>query len=342
MGAEAALRPAPEVVGEPDRGDRARRPAPRARRAAPTSGSRSPRWLTACGPQASTRSASWRPRCANPRRSRPVGAVLEVELDLLHLEPGADGVDRHPRLDPEAHRDREDRRARARGQVALPGERLAQREPAAQPDQRARAPSSRGRGRRRRAPRTPRSRARRSESASGRRSPRRSASQRRSGPGSSCRSASVSACPLPRRASLITRAPASSARSAVASREPSSATTITASGNCARSASTVAPIRSSSSRAATRTVSRPLAVAHPCGWTGGIDGSTPSCGRLADAVAPGLAAGEEEHEPEPAGRGVDRVDGREARPARTPGMALGRVPDASVPTAGTPDRASPP
>ena len=37
--------------------------------------------------------------------------MLELELDLLDLEPGADGVDRHPRLDAEAHRDREHRRA---------------------------------------------------------------------------------------------------------------------------------------------------------------------------------------------------------------------------------------
>ena len=41
------------------------------------------------------------------------------------------------RLDPEAHRDREYGRAGTRRQVALPGERLPRREPASQPDQRA-------------------------------------------------------------------------------------------------------------------------------------------------------------------------------------------------------------
>ncbi len=73
-----------------------------------------------------------------PAQVAPGRAVIEVELDLLHLEAGTDGVDRHPRLDPEAHRNGEHGRAGARGQVALPRERLTRREPAAQPDQRAR------------------------------------------------------------------------------------------------------------------------------------------------------------------------------------------------------------
>ena len=95
---------------------------------APTSGSRSPRWLTACGPHASTRSASWRPRWAKPRSVAAGRAVLEVELDLLDLEPGADGVDRHPRLDAEARARRGNTAARARGESARwPGERLARR-----------------------------------------------------------------------------------------------------------------------------------------------------------------------------------------------------------------------
>ena len=155
-----------------------------------------------------------------------------------------------------------------------------------------------------------------SDSTSGRRSPRRSASQSRSGPGSSCRSASVSAWPLPRRASLITRAPASSARSAVASREPSSATTIAASGNCARSAldrpadPALLVTRRDEHREPVRVDRR---VVHPCGWDGRDRRQHAVVGRLRDAVAARLGAGEEQHEPEPAGRGVDRVDGREAR-----------------------------
>ena len=119
------------------------------RRPQPTSGSRRPRWLTACGPQASTRSASWRPRCAKPARSRPVARCSSVELDLLHLEPGAHGVDRHPRLDAEAHRDREHGGTRARPSAGA-GRRAARAasKPAAQPDQRAGRPPSRARSRR--------------------------------------------------------------------------------------------------------------------------------------------------------------------------------------------------
>src|SRR6266545_4642191 len=63
-------------------------------------------------------------------------AMLELELDLLDRQAGADGVDRHPRLDAEAGCEREDRRARRRREVALTRERLGRLEAAAEPDQR--------------------------------------------------------------------------------------------------------------------------------------------------------------------------------------------------------------
>ena len=66
---------------------------------------------------------------------------------------------------------------------------------------------------------------------SGVRSPRTSASTSSSAPGGAARSAAESAWPLPRRGRRRTIAPAASARSAVASREPSSATITSASGN---------------------------------------------------------------------------------------------------------------
>ena len=142
--------------------------------------------MTACGPQASSEVGELAAAVGEPAQVAPGRAVLEVELDLLDLEPGADGVDRHPRLDAEAHRDGEHGGAGARGEAALPRERLARREAAAQPDQRAR--------RRLREPEAAADAASAnaaiassaSDSTSGRRSPRRSASQSRSGPGSSC------------------------------------------------------------------------------------------------------------------------------------------------------------
>ena len=66
--------------------------------------------------------------------------VRQVELGLLHLEPRPDRVDRHPRLDTEAHRDREDERASPRREPALPRQRLAHRHAAPRADQRTRRP----------------------------------------------------------------------------------------------------------------------------------------------------------------------------------------------------------
>jgi hypothetical protein len=54
--------------------------------------------------------------------------VLEVELQLMHREAGAHGVDRHPRLDAEAGRDREAAGARASREQTLAGQRLARLE----------------------------------------------------------------------------------------------------------------------------------------------------------------------------------------------------------------------
>ena len=156
MRAEPALRAAPEVVGEPDRrhrrNGRHRQPDGRAdeRQAEPAV-------VDGLRPAREHEIGELAAAVREPAQVAPGRAMLEVELDLLHLEAGADGVDRHPRLDPEAHRDGEHGRAGAAGQVALPGERLTWREPAAQPDQRARGRSSPARGRRRPAPRTRRS-----------------------------------------------------------------------------------------------------------------------------------------------------------------------------------------
>ena len=75
--AEAALGPAPEVVGEPDRRDGRDAPGPRAPTTAPTSGSRSPRKLRPCGASvASRRSRSCRAAVdeARGRRGRSRGA----------------------------------------------------------------------------------------------------------------------------------------------------------------------------------------------------------------------------------------------------------------------------
>ena len=127
--AEAALGPAPEVVGEPDRGDEPARATQRtsSRRAAGAGRGGSRR----AARRASSDVASWRPRWTKPREVAAGRAVLERQLDLLDAEPGARRVDRHPRLAAEARREREDGRARApRESARWPGERLARLEPA--------------------------------------------------------------------------------------------------------------------------------------------------------------------------------------------------------------------
>ena len=112
--------------------------------------------------------------------------VLELELDLLDREPGPNRVDRHPRLDAEAHCDGE-HAARGPLPTASAGPRAAR---ASRRPHRRRISE---RAARLASPKPPPSltlntATARSESraASPRRSPRRSASQRSSGPGSTC------------------------------------------------------------------------------------------------------------------------------------------------------------
>ncbi len=71
----------------------------------------------------------------------PAGrAVPEVELDLPDVEAGLQSVDRHPCLDAEPGRDREERLARCRGQRPLARERLSQAAARPKLDQPARSP----------------------------------------------------------------------------------------------------------------------------------------------------------------------------------------------------------
>ena len=150
--------------------------------------------------------------------------VLERQLDLLHLEPGADGVHGHRGLAAEPGREREDLLPRRRRERPLAGERLARLEAAGPADQRARrllrdpeaAALLAGEGGDAEVAAAARAAARA-----------RRAGRRRRGaavPAGASRSASVSAWPFPRCGSRSTRAPARSASSAVPSREPSSAT----------------------------------------------------------------------------------------------------------------------
>ena len=144
-------------------------------------------------------------------------------------------------------------------------------------------------------------------SSSGRRSPIRSASQSSSGPLGAARSASASAWPLPRRGNRRTLAPAASASAAVRSREPSSATITSASGNCSRRAPTVRPMRPSSSRAAIR-IDRLSATRRRGGRDVGQDAVT--CGLL-HAVLPRDGPAEQQGEGEPARLRVQVVHARE-------------------------------
>ncbi len=90
-------------------------PIPPSATAQPTSGSRRPRWFTA---ERAGREDGVDELAAAMEEARRVAtgrAVVEVELDLLELEPGAKRVDRHPYLAAEAGRERKARRrARAR------------------------------------------------------------------------------------------------------------------------------------------------------------------------------------------------------------------------------------
>ena len=237
MGAEAALGAAPEVVGEAeqrDRGDaeRARAPGalppPRAT-SAPTSGSRRPRWLIAVGPQASTASSSCRPRWAKPPASRPVARcrsgssrsstrrparTASIVIRTSQPKPGASGKQASRAAGESARWPESGSRASKPLSVRTSARAARLAIPKPPPCRSANAAIARS-----------------APSSSGARSPSRSASQSSSAPGGASRSASVSAWPLPSRGSRTTRAPARRAAAAVESREPSSATTISASGN---------------------------------------------------------------------------------------------------------------
>ena len=132
--AEAALGAAPEVVGEPDRGDR--RHAGRPRDAGHPADEREPRprWLTrlrAAGERgveelaaAVDEAAEITAGCAMRRGDRPRGRQAR-----LHR------VDRHPRLAAEPGREREARRARRRERKRCPESGSRGVEAAPQPDQ---------------------------------------------------------------------------------------------------------------------------------------------------------------------------------------------------------------
>ena len=200
MRAEAALRPAEEVVGEADR--RHGRDA-RLERADDPAHERQPQAAVVDAERAEGEQrgrTNCRPRCRKPRRSRPVARCRRSISTSSTVRPGARGVDGHPGLgaaNPNASG--KHRGARGRRERALARERLARLEAASSADQRARRPLDDpepaalplgerrdrevGVGSRQR----PRGRRR------GRR--RRGAS----GPGGAARSASVRAWPLPRR-----------------------------------------------------------------------------------------------------------------------------------------------
>src|SRR5207253_647263 len=110
VGAEAALRPRPEIIGQPEQ---------RGRRLDEGEGGADERQTVA----AVVRSQRQAPEQRVVQLARPVQEsceiatgrpVLEVELPLLDGEPGADGVDRHPYLAAEAGREREDDRTGGR------------------------------------------------------------------------------------------------------------------------------------------------------------------------------------------------------------------------------------
>src|SRR5918996_469783 len=87
-------------------------------------------WLKVVQPTSGSR----RPRGVDePRRVTAARPVLEVELDLLEGEPGAQRVDRHAHLAPEPGREREACRPRLDAHEPLARERLARRDAGAEP-----------------------------------------------------------------------------------------------------------------------------------------------------------------------------------------------------------------
>ena len=138
MGPKAALGAAPEVVGEPDRGDGRDRGHDEADDAAHE---RQPQAAEAPALRRERRKQQIAELAAAVDETGGVaarGAVLELQLHLPHVEPGAQRVDRHPRLDAEPRRHGEELAPCLRRQRSLARERLVHPPPAAQLDQRPR------------------------------------------------------------------------------------------------------------------------------------------------------------------------------------------------------------
>ncbi len=134
MVAEAALVAAPEVVREPEQRDRCN---PRVGEADDPADERQPeaavvRRLRAEGEQDVPELAASMDEAGEIADG---GAMLELELDLAELEAGSKRIDRHPRLDAEAGREREAGGSRRRREDALPGERLTRRSACRELDQ---------------------------------------------------------------------------------------------------------------------------------------------------------------------------------------------------------------
>ena len=206
MRAETPLRPAPEVVGETDRGDdedgglgQTHDPADEREAQAPK--------VDAQRPAGEQQVGELPPAMDEAEQITSGRAVREVEFHLLDVEVRTRGVDRHPRLDAEARGHGEQRRARPAGEPALARQWLARIESAAQADE---------------GPRRPLGEADAAALTSGEDGDRQIgiaaeegsqvagnvgvAQQQR--PGSGSRSASARACPLPRRCRRTTLAPA--------------------------------------------------------------------------------------------------------------------------------------
>ena len=251
------------------------------------------------------------------------GAVPEVELDLPDVEAGLQRVDRHPCLDAEPGRDGEQRLARCGGQRPLAREGLPQAAAAPKPDQPARSPlrhaepaaDSRGEGGDRDV------RGGRSEGTEvavevG------VAEEQRPG-GALPLGERQRLSPFPRRGSRMTLAPASAARAAVRSREPSSATTISASGKRLLSAATVC--RSVPPRRARRR--GPSSVPSLLGRSRHERAvREDAVGRaVVDPVAAGARPGEEERESDLTRGRVDPVHRRKAPAVECRDRAPGRL-----------------
>ena len=171
-------------------------------------------------PAASSASSSCRPRCRKPRDVAPGRAVVEVEVDLLDVSPARTRRWSSRTSHPKPGASGKHAARAARREPALAGERLAGRRSPPSPNEL--APGALGQPEPAAARRAnAATRGPHLASASGASSPRRSASQRRSGPGATMRSPAVSASPFPRSAKRRTTAPAASASAAVPSRRGS-------------------------------------------------------------------------------------------------------------------------